>query len=82
MSNSICEDFSHNNDDDHNFCTVPLFSSSSISLDNDISLRRITKNPACGSKQFDENIVCDVEIIPLTKFPRQGDLVHLLHRLQ
>ena len=49
VSDSICEDVSHNNDDDHNIYTVSLSSFSSISQDNDISFERITKNPACGS---------------------------------
>ena len=31
--------------------------------------------------QFDENTVCDVEKLPLTKFPRQGDMIHLFLRL-
>ena len=47
-----------------------FFSFSSILQNNDISFERITKNSAC-----------DEQIFPSTKFPRQGDLVHLLLHL-
>ena len=47
-----------------------FFSFSSILQNNDISVERITKNPSC-----------DEQIFPSTKFPRQGDLVHLLLHL-
>ena len=70
MSNSICEYVSYNNDDNNNIYTVFFFSFSSILQNNDISFDRITKNPAC-----------DEQIFPSTKFPRQGDLVHLLLHL-
>ena len=69
MSYSICEYVSYNNDDNDNIYTV-FFSFSSILQNNDISFERITKNPAC-----------DEQIFPSTKFPRQGDLVHLLLHL-
>ena len=70
MFNSICEYVSYNNDDNNNICTVFFFSFSSILQNNDISFERITKNSAC-----------DEQIFPSTKFPRQGDLVHLLLHL-
>ena len=70
MSNSICEYVSYNNDDNNNIYTVFFSSFSSILQNNDISFERITKNPAC-----------DEQIFPSTKFPRQGDLVHLLLHL-
>ena len=69
MSNSICEYVSYNNDDNDNIYIV-FFSFSSILQNNDISFEGITKNPAC-----------DEQIFPSTKFPRQGDLVHLLLHL-
>ena len=70
MFNSICEYVSYNNDDNNNIYNVFFFSFSSILQNNDISFERITKNSAC-----------DEQIFPSTKFPRQGDLVHLLLHL-